>query len=232
MGPYAGENYLTRFLVACTDRLKKSGGEVSDQRYPAHYLFQQPVPDRTKALIDGQDEYLRVFFELRAQLKALEHLGVSAAAIACNTAHAWHADLKDAAPQMNLLHIADVCAQHLESNSVERACLMATAGTVRSGMYARALASRGIECIEPDANELSLLMAGIYDGVKADAMEVGRRHFIEAANRMRRRTGVQDFLMACTEIPLALAQGDVACDIYLHDPTSISACRLAEIALD
>ena len=82
MGPYAGENYLTRFLVACTDRLKKSGGEVSDQRYPAHYLFQQPVPDRTKALIDGQDEYLRVFFELRAQLKALEHLGVSAAAIA------------------------------------------------------------------------------------------------------------------------------------------------------
>ncbi|HVR49995.1 MAG TPA: amino acid racemase [Pseudorhodoferax sp.] len=231
MGPYAGSGYLQCFLEECIALLRAAGLEVTDQRYPPHYVVQHPVPDRTAALLQGPDGYAAVFQDILGQVRALQSLGVSAAAMACNTAHAWHADLQQAVPGVRLVHMAEATAAFLAARSVRSVGLLATAGTLRSGMYARALSAQGIACLEPDARELQTIMTGIYGGVKAGNLGLGRSCFAEALAAMARRTGVAAFLMACTEIPLALDGAAVAPHLALYDPTRISAQQLARLAL-
>lgn len=231
MGPYAGLNYLHAFLDECSILIRSSKGAINDQCFPPHYLMQHPVPDRTSALSEGVGAYRQVREDVSNQLRALDGMGVRAAAIACNTAHAWHEDLQEAVPGIHLLHIADGAAQCLLARSVERVGLLSTAGTVRSGMYARSLRAKGIECIAPDDAEMDTLMIGIYDGVKAGNLDLGKHCFSTVVSWMKNRAGITSFLMACTEIPLVLSRIDVDDDVCLHDPSRISAQILAQIAL-
>lgn len=230
MGPYAGVNYLECFLQECSTLIAASGDELTDQLYPPHYLFQLPVVDRTEALLMSEEERQRVFRQICDQLVAMRRLKVEVAAIACNTAHAWHAQLQQAVPQVKIIHIAEVCARFLVEVGVTRVCLLGTAGTIRSGLYATALDARGIECIEPTAEELDTLMAGIYRGVKANDRILGQACFATVVSSMRQRTGVKNFLMACTEIPLVLKADELAATVSLFDPTLISAKFLAQSA--
>lgn len=230
MGPHAGAQYLGVFLDECVRLLGRAGARVSDQGFPPHYVLQQPVPDRTQALLGSRRDYAAVLAALRRQMAALRGLGATAVAMACNTAHAWHADLQQLDGSIELIHIGDVAAQHLGTAGEADVCVLCTAGTVRSGIYARSFARAGIRCHEPDARELQTLMAGIYDGVKAGDLALGRRCFSDAVARMAHRTGVGSFLMACTEIPLALATPDVDPACRLYDPTRLSARALAQRA--
>src|SRR3546814_524094 len=94
MGPFAGAHYVGLFLDECVRRIGQHGGRVADQSFPPHYLFQQPVPDRTSALLGSMAEYARVLYSLARQIESLRQLSVRTIAMSCNTAHAWHADLQ------------------------------------------------------------------------------------------------------------------------------------------
>lgn len=230
MGPFAGAHYVGLFLEECARLIEADGAGVTDQCFPPHYLFQLPVPDRTSALLGAQDEYGRVLRALSGQMDGLRGLGAKVVAMSCNTAHAWHAELRSRYPDMALLHIGDAAADHLVGQDEAEVGLLATAGTVRSGIYAGSLARAGIACREPDGDELALLMRGIYQGVKAGDNALGRACFSRALERMRGRTGVAGFLMACTEIPLALRAEDVPAECRLYDPGRLSARELAKRA--
>lgn len=231
MGPFAGAHYVGLFLEECARLIEAGGAGVTDQRFPPHYLFQLPVPDRTSALLGTRDEYGRVLHGLSGQMDGLRALGARVVAMSCNTAHAWHAELRHMHPDMALLHIGDATADYLVGQGETEVGLLSTAGTVKSGVYAEALARVGIACRAPDGDELDLVMRGIYDGVKAGDSELGRACFTSALLRMRGRTGVTGFLMACTEIPLALGTGDAPVECRLYDPGRLSARELARRAL-
>ena len=231
MGPFAGARYVGLFLEECARLIEEGGASVTDQRFPPHYLFQLPVPDRTSALLGAHDEYRQVLQALSGQMDGLKALGARVVAMSCNTAHAWHAELLGRHPDMTLLHIGDATAGYLLGQGETEVGLLSTAGTVRSGIYARALDRVGIVCREPDGEELNLVMRGIYEGVKAGDNELGRGCFRSALVRMHRRIGVTGFLMACTEIPLALSVDDVPAECRLYDPGRLSAGELARRAL-
>ena len=231
MGPFAGAHYVGLFLEECAQLIEAGGASVTDQRFPPHYLFQLPVPDRTSALLGPQEEYGRVLQALSGQMDGLRALGVRVVAMSCNTAHAWHAELQRRHPDMTLLHIGDVTADYLAGHGEAEIGLLSTAGTVKSGIYAEALERVGIACREPDEEELDLVMRGIYEGVKAGDNELGRSCFSSALERMRSRTGATGFLMACTEIPLALGAEDVSAECRLYDPGRLLARELAWRAL-
>lgn len=231
MGPFAGAHYVGLFLEECARLIEEGGASVTDQRFPPHYLFQLPVPDRTSALLGPHGEYGQVLQALSGQMDGLKALGARVVAMSCNTAHAWHAELQGRHPGMTLLHIGDATADYLLGQGETEVGLLSTAGTVKSGVYAEALARVGIACREPNEEELDLVMRGIYDGVKAGDNELGRACFASALLRMRRRTGVTGFLMACTEIPLALRTADVPAECRLYDPGRLSARELAWRAL-
>ena len=47
MGPAAGADFARLFVEACARLLAERGQPVHDQAFPAHWLAQLPVPDRS-----------------------------------------------------------------------------------------------------------------------------------------------------------------------------------------
>ena len=106
MGPAAGADFVRVFVTACADHMRGRGVAVSDQAFPEHLLAQVPVPDRSTALGTpgfGGHQPLEPMLQAMGKLAAL---GATAIAVACNTAHAWHGELQQRFPQLEVLHVA------------------------------------------------------------------------------------------------------------------------------
>ena len=228
MGPAAGVDFARLFVAACEDWLRSHGHAVCDQAYPAHWMAQLPIPDRTRALADGAaPQPLEAMAQGLAQLAGL---GARAVAMPCNTAHAWHAALQERVPQVELLHMPRETAAALRAQGQERVALLATEGSYRIGLYEQAFAAQGIACVLPDAKARQWLMQGIYDGVKAGDMALAHQRFVAVGQALRAQHGDIALAMACTEIPLALPQAPEAQGWTLIDPTAILARALARRA--
>ena len=234
MGPAAGADFVRLFVAACAAHLRAQGAVVCDQAFPEHWLAQVPVPDRTAALNRpgfGGHQPLEPMLQAVGKLAAL---GATTVAVACNTAHAWHAALQDRFPQIEVLHVAQVVAAAVASMGVRDVGLLATRGTYQSRVYDDAFARLGVQCHTPTADEREQLMRGIYSGVKAGNMALARTEFSSVALGLARRCKLQALVMGCTEIPLALT--DFAGvetglkSVKLIDPAVLLAQTLAERA--
>jgi aspartate racemase len=226
MGPAAGADFVRLFVQACAEHLRRAGLAVSDQSFPEHWLAQVPVPDRTLAL---HNESLGAHQPLDPMLQALGRLsalGARSVAIACNTAHAWHASLQERFPQIELLHMALEVARELHAKRIAAVSLMATEGTYRTGLYEKALAEYGIVCHLPSSVQREKITRGIFQGVKAGNMALATHCFSEVALSLPD----QPIIMGCTEIPLGLHDLGAAKYLTLIDPAQVLAASLASRA--
>ena len=230
MGPAAGADFARLFVAACAAHMRRIGIEVSDQRFPEHWLAQVPVPDRSTAL--GAPE-LGAHQPLEPMLQAmgkLAALGATTVAVAFNTAHAWHSDLQSRFPHVEVLHVAREVARTLAARGVRAVGLLATAGTYHAGLYEKAFAGEGIECHVPLLHEREQLMHGIYSGVKVGNMPLAHSAFASVAQALAERHGLQTLVLGCTEIPLALHSVTSMPGLNLVDPAELLAQALAERA--
>ena len=163
------------------------------------------IPDRTAAILgQGADPLIA----MRGALRRLEAAGATCIAIPCNTAHHWH-DALQAETLLPILHIVDAVADVLPDRDGGPVGLLATSGTVEADIYQERLARRGISCRTPDA-------AGQAEVMRAIRL-VKAGHLAEAAAILRAQAealvaaGCRQVVMACTEIPVALAsvEGDL-----------------------
>jgi len=230
MGPAAGADFVRLFVEACARHMRQRGEPVRDQGFPEHWLAQVPVPDRSGALESaalGAHQPLEPMLQALGRLAAL---GSKAVAIACNTAHAWHATLQERFPQIEVLHVAREVSACLAAQDVRDAALMATEGTYRVGLYEQAMADAGVACHLPLAGERSLLMRGIYEGVKAGDMRLAEACFSQVARQLAQRHGPVAIVMGCTEIPLGLQGSAAVTGLSLVDPAQVLASALASRA--
>lgn len=161
MGPAAGADFVRLFVQACAEHLRRAGLVVRDQSFPEHWLAQVPVPDRTQALHDASLGAHQPLDPMLQALGRLAALGARSVAIACNTAHAWHASLQERFPQIELLHMAQEVARTLHAQRIQAVSLMATEGTYRDGLYEKALAEFGIACHLPNVAQRERITRGI-----------------------------------------------------------------------
>lgn len=227
MGPAAGADFVRLFVEACAQHMRAQGEPVRDQAFPEHWLAQVPVPDRTGALgsaVLGAHQPLEPMLQALGRLAAL---GSRAVAIACNTAHAWHAALQERFPQVELLHVAREVSAHLAAQGVREVALMATEGTYRVRLYQQALSDAGLACHLPLAAERETIMRGIYDGVKAGNLPLAAQCFSEIALRLAQRHGPLPIVMGCTEVPLGLQGCAATAELRLVDPARVLASALA-----
>jgi aspartate racemase len=233
MGPAAGADFARLFVRACTEHMQTHGVPVSDQSFPEHWLAQVPVPDRSTALGPmasvgfGSHQPLEPMLQAMGKLAAL---GATSVAIACNTAHAWHAELQQRFPQLEVLHVAREVATTLAERGVREVGLLATEGTYRAGLYDQALRQAGLVCHLPTAPEREQLMHGIYEGVKVGKLDVARECFTGVAAAMGSRHRLSSLVLGCTEIPLALDRVPGVDDMRLVDPAALLAKALAQRA--
>ena len=230
MGPAAGADYDRLFVQACAQQMQARGEPVRDQSFPEHWLAQVPVPDRTNALGSADNGAHQPLEPMLQALGRLAALGSQAVAIACNTAHAWHARLQERFPQVELLHMAREVAQHLAGQGAGNVALMATEGTYRVRLYEQALAEAGLDCLVPLQEERRIITRGIFDGVKAGNMRLAEECFSQVALRLAERHGPVTIIMGCTEVPLGLQGSAAVAGLNLVDPAQVLAAALARRA--
>lgn len=157
------------------------------------------IADRTAAILSGGKDPVP---EMESALRHLEACGVSCIVMPCNTAHYFLPRLRELTqtPMLNMLEeTAKSCAARYPG---QVAGILATRGTLQTGLYTQALAQQGIESIMPDEAGMDALMAAIYDGVKKGAPLEPFRHSVEALLTQMRAEGASYFILGCTELPI------------------------------
>lgn len=242
LGPYA-HLALERQLLRAAREL----GAMRDQDFPEWVLSSVPqTPDRTAAIRgDGPDPLpwlLRSLRRLEPRVTAAGERvpGADFVIVACHTAHHYLARLRRAT-ELPVLDLVAECAaevgRRLEAGS--RVGVMATTGTLESGLFQRAFDARSLEARSLlDAGggaelQRDLVMAAIYGrfeggrhrghGLKTHgASEAARTLLLEAARVLVDELDCRALVAGCTEIPLALSEPEVA-GVPLVDPVAVVA---------
>jgi aspartate racemase len=128
-----------------------------------------------------------------------------------------------------LLSLLDVVGEAILAQGMERVGLLGTQFTMEHGFYQKALNSRGIEVLTPEAGDRAFVNNVIYNElVKGIILDGSRERFVEIAEGLAGR-GAQGVILGCTEIPLLVREHDI--DVPLFDTTTIHAEAALNYAL-
>lgn len=190
LGPIATAHFM-ELVINMTDA-------ETDQQHLPMIVYNMPyIPDRTAYILDNTKadplpEMLRIGTRLHEQ-------DVDCIAIPCVTAHYFFEQLEKGIPVPLINGVAET-VRHLKENGIQKVGIMATDGTVRSGIFHRELTSQGLTPVVPDEKGQADVMHLIFQNIKAGKpAEMDRFH--DAAASLRRR-GAQAIILGCTELSL------------------------------
>ena len=154
------------------------------------------IPDRTESILNGEDDF--VINELQRSAKVLENAGADFIIIPCNTAHHYIEHIRRSVG-IPVLDMIDETARCLRGEGVKKTALLATDGTVKTGIYQQRFSAHGIKVLLPGKTEQKAVMNVIYSHVKAGNFgESERKKITQIADKFRTR-GVSSIL-GCTEL--------------------------------
>ncbi len=230
LGPLAHVQFERTILA-----LSHARGARGDRDHPVWLLASAAsTPGRTSALLEGGDSPLP---QLQAFAQLLERSGADALFVVCNTAHAYHAEVQRSL-RIPWVHLMEVVAEAMRAQypAGTGVGILATEGTLASGVYHRALEARGLRPIAPDIGSdiQARVRTAISDpdvGIKSTGAlvsPVARDHLLAAAAWCVER-GARVVVPACTEISVALT-ADVFREVPLVDPLVVAADVLLDVA--
>lgn len=188
MGPQATQIFYQRIL----DRTE---ADCDQEHLPAVILSDTEMPDRTAAILSGEGD--RVFDRLLADARTLESCGCTAVVIPCNTSH-YFADRLQAELHIPLINMIRETCKVLAARGCRRVGILATDGTVRTGIYQKECTALGFEGVAPDEATQKLVMSIIYDEIKKG--ETGSREKFTAIDRALREMNCDAAILGCTEL--------------------------------
>lgn len=190
MGPMATATFM-KLIIENTDA-------TCDQEHLPMVVRHVPfTPDRTAYILGKSSDSPEA--SIREAAEALVADGVREIAIPCVTSHFFHDEIQKSIPIPMLDGVSDT-AQTLADRGVKKVGIMATSGTVTSGLFAKAMEPYGIECIYPDEAHQDDVMNLIYDCVKSNkSVDEKRVHGVLAHLR---GAGAECVVLGCTELSL------------------------------
>lgn len=191
MGPTATCDLLEKIIA-----LTKA---ASDQEH-IHVIadLDTAIPDRTAAILRGGPDPVP---ELQKSARRLAAAGAEVLLMPCNTAHYFY-DAVAAAVSVPLLHMPREAAAALRAAGAKRAGVLATDGTVRAGVYEKALRAAGIEPVYPSPAMQQEVMRLIYEGVKGRRVPLASIPVRDILWDLQDQ-GAEKVVLACTELPIA-----------------------------
>lgn len=216
MGPEATLDFFAKVLAATP--------AARDQEHLRLLIDNDPrVPDRSAGIAGTGPSPGPA---LAAMARRLERAGADFLVMPCNSAHAFRAAIDEAVAVPLLSIVEEAAAEALRRRpGLATAGVLATAGTMDAGLYREALEARGVAVLEPRGADRERLMELIY-AVKAGDKGPEVRAGMAALGEALVREGAEVVLAGCTEVPLALADGDLS--VPLVDTTE--ALALATVA--
>lgn len=208
-------------------RIIKATPAKKDQDHIPIIIFNNPkIPDRTAAILYGGESPL---IELIKTAQKLEKAGADFIVMPCNTAHYYYDELKSSVkiPFLNMIELTAEYVAKVYPN-IKFVGLLATTGTVKTGLYQKFFEKYGFKIIVPNDEDQSIVMNGIYDGVKAGNLDLGRKLLLDVANKLIDK-GAELMILGCTEISVVIKNGDLRVPVV--DPLKILAEEAIKLAL-
>ena len=157
------------------------------------------IADRTAAILSGGEDPLPELMKARDNLI---RAGAECLIMPCNTAHYFLDALREDCPVPFLSMLDSAAHSCAVSYPGKTAVILATRGTLATGLYRRALEKEGVPFFEPSEEEKDELMYLIYDIVKASRpLSEGIPLFCKVLQQLKAR-GADYFLLGCTELPI------------------------------
>lgn len=190
LGPMATA-YFLQLLVQMTEAR-------TDQEHIEVLLHSKPqIPDRTRFILgQSREDPLPQMVEIGRELAGQ---GAELIAVPCVTAHYFQKKLEDSIG-IPVVDTIRETALSLKAAGVTKAGILATDGTIESGLFQRAFAGEGISAMLPDRAGQQAVMQIIYQNVKA-GQPVDSAAFWRVAEGLFGQ-GAQAVLLACTELSL------------------------------
>ena len=217
MGPMATVDLMKKIIMA-------TPASKDQEHIPMLVDNNSQIPDRTKAIM-GQGASPAP--EMVKSAKRLMMAGADFIIIACNTAHYF---LPEILPQIAIpvLSIIDVTADSAKEKGFKAVGLLATSGTVATGLYQKKLELNGVSCLTPAEDKQHLIDDMIYQGVKANN-ENFDTSAVTALLADMQRAGAEAFILGCTEVPVAVAMYNLqGCFIDATEELARAAVRFAK----
>ncbi len=217
MGPMATVELFKRIVLKTPAK--------RDQDHPRIVIYNNPkIPDRTAYILGKGENPLP---ELIDSAKKLESWGADFIIMPCNTAHFFADDIQKAI-NIPLINMIEETAEYVKQLGIKRVGLLATTGTLTTGIYQKALEKRGIKVIIPNEKEQEKVMRGIYEGIKANKFKLGRELLLEIAKKLEKES--EGIIAGCTEVSVALKPEDL--EVPLIDPMDVIAEKAVKLALN
>lgn len=182
------------------------------------------IPDRTKAILGEGASPVK---ELFRSARYLEHSGADVIIIPCITSHFFLQDLQRRL-EIPIINAVEETVENIHKGNVvfQKVGILATTGTIATGLFQRALDKHNILAIIPSQKvQINQVMKGIYgnDGIKAGKnYGIAKARILSAAESLI-ACGAQAIIAGCTEIPLVLSNKDIS--VPLINPMEILARR-------
>lgn len=199
--------------------------------FPAQKEWERPriiidnrctMPSRVRAALYGEKRE-QLVDEMSDSVRNLINSGCDRIILACNTAHLFLSDVCSLLPaaEGRIVNITTVCVDELCDKNENDVFLLASEGTIESGIYQQACAVRGIRCETPGKEDYAPL-----------------RDCIEAVKRNRYTDTVgavfselihtnSACVLGCTELPVLYEKyKDLCGGTRVYDPILITFTRL------
>jgi len=151
MGPEA-TYLLAKYIIDYTPAEK-------DQDHIPVITYSNPlIPDRTRGVL-GLGEFPGK--EIVRTAKVLEGGGADFLLMPCFTAHSFLDYIQDQVG-IPIVNMIDVCSEHMSNRGITKVGLLATTGSIASGIFSKSFSKYGIKLVTPSSQMQDNVMKGIY----------------------------------------------------------------------
>lgn len=156
------------------------------------------MPSRARAFLYKENMELLVS-EMAESIENLIGAGCSKILLACNTSHLFLPSVYEKIPEARkyIVDIIQVCVDKVVSDESKKVYLLASEGTIESGLYQRILKERSVICEVPSEAEYADLRKCIEAVKQNDYSNEIEAIFLNLINREKRGC-----ILGCTELPI------------------------------
>ena len=175
------------------------------------------MPSRVRAVLEGY-QYDRLVAELTDSVSSLLRAGATKIILACNTSHCFLPDIYRNVPEAEgkIVSIIDACCERIAAAGEKEVSLIASEGTIQSGVFAKGLAPYGIQVRSPE-NEQYLMQRELIEAVKQDQIT---DETIQKFIALVKSFSGDALILGCTEFPVLFSRvpAGTFAGIRVYDP--------------
>lgn len=197
LGPIATAHFMELVIRMCDAPCDQDNLDMIIYNIPS-------IPDRTAYILDNtKANPLPFMIEIG---NTLTREGADQIAIPCVTAHYFCDELNKSIPAPIINGVRETVA-YLKERNFDKVGIMATDGTISSGLFAKELETAGITPVVPSNEGQSAVMHLIYNNIKAgnepdmDKFAFVRQELFEK--------GAKAIILGCTELSLIKRDYDI-----------------------